>query len=251
MSAKKVVFISHIFEEKEYAQIISDVIETAYLGMLDTFVSSDGQSIPTGQRWLDLIDDALSKSAIQISLCSPVSIKRPWINFEAGASWIRKIPVIPICHSGLQKGKLPIPLALLQSVDADNQSDLVGMFSMLTQILGATITPQIDYQKLIDDYKTFALDYTYYGRIKDAVFQLVLLEPSLKQLFFSGTIQSAQVQLKDYVLMQVAPKLDILKSDGLLSYVFNNLSVTNQGTFQRGTITLTQKYLANILPKIK
>ncbi len=79
MSAKKVVFISHIFEEKEYAQIISEVIKTAYLGMLDTFVSSDGQSIPTGQRWLDLIDEALSRSAIQISLCSPNSIKRAWI----------------------------------------------------------------------------------------------------------------------------------------------------------------------------
>ncbi len=101
-------------------------------------------------------------------------------NFEAGASWIRKIPVIPICHSGLQKGKLPIPLALLQSVDADNQNDLAGMFSTLTQTLGATISPQVDYQKLINDYKVFALYYTYFSRIKDTVFEIVLLEPSLK-----------------------------------------------------------------------
>jgi hypothetical protein len=125
------------------------------------------------------------------------------------------------------------------------------MFSTLTQTLGATISPQVDYQKLINDYKVFALYYTYFSRIKDTVFEIVLLEPSLKQLFFSGTIQSTPARLKDYILMQVAPKLDILNTEGLLSYFFNTTLMTGQGTFQEDNITLTQKYLVDILPKLK
>jgi hypothetical protein len=246
----KLVFISHITEEAELAKLLSDVIKKSYLGMLDTFVSSDGQSIPSGARWLDTIDKALNDSAIQISLCSPQSIKRPWINFEAGASWIRKIPVIPLCHSGLQKGSLPIPLALLQSADIDNIGDLTGMFSTLTATLGAKIPPTVDYSSFIANYKIFANDYTYVNKIKNAVYEILSIENNLRPLFLSGSMQSASVTLADYQVMQIAPKLDILRNESLLSYVFNGTQMTAQGTFKSGNITLSQKYLADILPKL-
>ena len=69
MTEKKLVFISHITEESELAQIISSEIKSSFLGLLDTFVSSNGESLPAGGRWLEKIDDALNNFAIQISLC--------------------------------------------------------------------------------------------------------------------------------------------------------------------------------------
>ncbi|MBO2661846.1 MULTISPECIES: hypothetical protein [Shewanella] len=46
MDQKKLVFISHITEERELAMILSTEIKKSFLGMLDTFVSSDGASLP-------------------------------------------------------------------------------------------------------------------------------------------------------------------------------------------------------------
>lgn len=250
MNNKKLVFISHITEEGELAQILSEQIKGSYLGMLDTFVSSDGESIPAGGRWLDSIDTALNESAIQISLCSPKSIKRPWINFEAGASWIRKIPVIPLCHSGLTKGELPIPLAMLQSADYDNENDLDTMFSTLSNVLGAA-KPNIDYSDLIKKSNEFVLNYTYINEVKNSVFTLCEVEPSTKQLFLSGQIQSQMLSIQDYLLPTVVPALESLKLKGLLTYTGAGTTISGQGTLRGFSITLTNSYLTDILPKLK
>lgn len=248
---KKLVFISHITEESELAQILSEEIKKSYLGMLDIFVSSDGESLPAGGRWLDTIDKALTNSAIQISLCSPQSIKRPWINFEAGASWIRRIPVVPVCHSGLTKSQLPVPLAMLQATDIDNESDLKTLFEELTKILGANQTPTIDYQNIISKANDFSHKYTYLNKIKNAIYDITNMFSELNQLFFSGQIQSTPIQILDFQYMQLAPSLEILSQEGLINYAFNQTMITGQGTFKGGNITLTQKYFEELLPMLK
>lgn len=100
--SKPIIFISHITEEKEIAIELKKLIEKKILGMMEVFVSSDENSIKLGHKWLEDITYALKNCVIEIILCSSESIKRPWINFEAGAGWIREnIPVIPLCHSGM------------------------------------------------------------------------------------------------------------------------------------------------------
>jgi len=248
---KKLVFISHITEESELAQILSEEIKKAYLGMLDTFVSSDGESLPAGGRWLDIIDEALTKSAIQISLCSPQSIKRPWINFEAGASWIRRIPVVPVCHSGLSKSQLPVPLAMLQATDINNESDLRTLFEELTKILGATQTPNINYSEIISKANNFSHKYTYLNKIKSAIADITNMFNDLNKLFFSGEIQSTPIQIQDFEYMKLAPSLEILSQEGLINYAFNQTMMTGKGTFKDGNITLTEKYFTELLPMLK
>ena len=248
---KKLVFISHITEESELAQMLSEEIKKSYLGMLDIFVSSDGESLPAGGRWLDMIDNALTNSAIQISLCSPQSIKRPWINFEAGASWIRRIPVIPVCHSGLTKNQLPIPLAMLQATNIDSETDLRALFDELTKILGANQTPIIDYQMIINNAKKFSHKYTYLNKIKSAIYSITSMINELNQLFFSGKTQSMRIQIPDFQYMQLAPSLEILTQEGLINYAFNQTVMTGQGTFKGVNITLTKKYFEELLPMLK
>jgi len=66
---------------------------------------------------LDRIDQAITESGILIAICSPISIARPWVNFEIGCAWIKEIPIILICHSGLTKSTLPPPIATFQALD--------------------------------------------------------------------------------------------------------------------------------------
>src|SRR5688572_27223207 len=101
MSAAK-IFISHISNEKEIAAAVKSQLDDDFLGLLDIFVSSDLESISAGKNWLDEVEDHLSKADILIILCSKNSIGRPWVNFEAGAVWLRKVPIIPVCHSTIK-----------------------------------------------------------------------------------------------------------------------------------------------------
>lgn len=137
---KELVFISHITEESELAIEIKEVIKTAFLGMIDVFVSSDGESIELGELWLNKIRENLKKCSVEIILCSNESIKRPWINFEAGAGWIKDIPVIPICHSGMTKENLPTPINSLQSIEIAN---LEKILPILAKALNCQV-PQIN-----------------------------------------------------------------------------------------------------------
>lgn len=249
--SKKLVFISHVTEEKELAQILSEEIKKSYLGMLDTFVSSDGQSLPAGGRWLDMIDSALNQSAIQISLCSPLSIKRPWINFEAGASWIRKIPVVPVCHSGLRKNALPIPLAMLQAADIDNKDDLNVMFNELTKVLGATVSPNIDYDSIIERSNEFQKKYTYVNVIKTAVYEIINICPEMNELLLSGAIQSKTIQIRDFQYNDMVRHLEYLSKEGLVIYGFNQTLMNGAGTFKGGTIMVTPHYLNDVVNLIR
>lgn len=246
---KELVFISHIREESELAILLSEEIKSAFLEILDTFVSSDPDSIPSGSRWLDEIDDALTKAAVMIILCSPQSIRRPWINFEAGAAWIRRIPSIPLCHSGLAKTELPAPLSALESSDLDNQSDLAKIFDDLTKILDCR-RPDIDLISFIERCRPLIHKYTYLNRIKQAIQTIVNLQPKLKSLFFSGEPSTGEFGFKGYEYNQAAPALDLLKSESLIDYVMR-VTLMGPNEFRGGNIGVTEKYLNEVLPLLK
>ncbi len=151
---KSLVFISHITEEKEIALALKQLVETTFLGMIEVFVSSDPTSIKLGRKWLDEITHALKTCAVEIILASPESVKRPWINFEAGAGWIREIPVIPLCHSGMTPSNLPAPLGTLQAATATKENELKLVFPVLAEAIGCTL-PQIDYSEFISVVNAF------------------------------------------------------------------------------------------------
>lgn len=128
---KPVIFISHVSEEADLAKILKRTIEGDFLQMVKVFVSSDTASIQAGQNWLDSVGEALRLASAEIILCSKTSLSRPWINFEAGAGWMRKIPIVPVCHSGLKPRDLPMPLSVLQGIVA---SEIDGLDRLYVQI---------------------------------------------------------------------------------------------------------------------
>lgn len=175
------VFISHITEEARLAKVLKSRIENTFAGNVDCFVSSDNQDIPAGSKWLDKIKDGLNGSKLSIILCSPVSISRPWINFEAGASWIKDIPLVPICHSGLTKSSLPSPLSTFQGLDIDDDKFTHDFLSSMAKHLEFSQIPDINHS----DFKQ---------EIKKSLSSIVLTQP--KGEVFVENNKSSQLLLE-------------------------------------------------------
>ena len=129
------MFISHISEEARVAARLKTTLTNDFPGFLEVFVSSDTESIAAGEVWFTSISDALRESSIFLVLCSPISIHRPWINFEAGAAWMKDIPVIPLCHAGLRLRDLPMPLSARQGLALDDAEGLRGLYNRIAAIL--------------------------------------------------------------------------------------------------------------------
>ena len=147
----KNIFISHITEEKEVAIIIKKLIEEIFPGQTEIFVSSDGESIIAGTKWLDEISKALNQSDLLITLCSEMSIKRPWINFELGAGWTKDIPIIPVCYLGMTKKQLPQPIAMLQAMDLIDANLLKYMFEGIAKNLKLTLPNRLHFESMMDE----------------------------------------------------------------------------------------------------
>ncbi len=43
--------------------------------------------------------------------------QNPWVNFEAGAGWILKLLVIPVCYGNMDKGSMPKSYSSFQAVN--------------------------------------------------------------------------------------------------------------------------------------
>jgi TIR domain len=150
--ANKQVFISHISAETEIAKRLKQRLDNDFLGMLEIFVSSDRETIRAGEKWLDQVNRALKAADAEVVLCSKESVGRPWVNFEAGAAWLRGIPVIPVCHSGLSLVDLPVPLNMLQGIECSSPDGLHKLYDAMAAVLGVK-TPAVDFQAMAADMR--------------------------------------------------------------------------------------------------
>jgi TIR domain len=227
--AKVVVFLSHITEEKALAEIIKGHIERDFIGLIDVFVSSDDRSINIGRRWLSDVDNALRTAAAMIVLCSPDSVKRPWINFEAGAAWIREIPVAPVCHTGMQPSGLPVPLNLLQAIDASREQDWEGLYRTIAGRLDSTI-PSGQFTDLVEEVTDFERDYRFIRHVRESILTLIAIKPKMRQLFVPDSeINTAEGRIPSHQIDQMRAPLASLQNQGILKFSLGNWSVTLGG----------------------
>jgi hypothetical protein len=166
---KPLVFISHITEERNIAEALKRILQKSFLGMIEVFVSSSPDSIPAGNNWLETISNALNSCRAEIILASPISVKRPWINFEAGAGWVRGVPIVPLCHSGMTPSKLPVPLNLLQTFQAKDEDSLrKRLLPILAQVVGCEV-PEIDLTELLRALSAYHSEEDEYTWVKDGL----------------------------------------------------------------------------------
>lgn len=158
MVEKPRVFISHISDEAALADVLKKRLLKDCLGLIDVFVSSDEISIEAGANWLEAVESALKSAKIELILCSKASVKRPWINFEAGAGWFRGVLIVPVCHTGLRPSDLPMPLTVLQAIEANKQTGIEKRYRLLARTIGCD-SPSTDFGTLITEVEAFEQSY--------------------------------------------------------------------------------------------
>jgi hypothetical protein len=121
------VFVSFVHEDQHVAEAVHHLItKEVGLDFNEVFLSSDLRQVSPGDPWVEKIRVALQQCEVLVSMLSARSVRRPWINFEAGAVWIRKQHVIPVCYGNMSKGALPLPYLAMQAVNIPEQAgDLV------------------------------------------------------------------------------------------------------------------------------
>lgn len=111
------VFISFIHEEERVATAARDLLRDKLGAEHNIFLSADTWQVRAGEVWLERIREELERARVLVFLLSPNSISRPWVNFEAGAAWLARKRIVPVCFGGLDRGNLPRPYSDFQALD--------------------------------------------------------------------------------------------------------------------------------------
>jgi hypothetical protein len=117
--------------------------------MVDVFLS---ENVQLGADWLSEIKLALNRADIIIVLFSRASQGRPWINIEAGYGVMAEKLVIPVCHSGLAKDRLPVIYGLRQGLNLTDRSDVLKLLETIAAATPARRLLVHDKQQVVDDW---------------------------------------------------------------------------------------------------
>lgn len=111
------VFISHISDEALVAELLKFLILDSFSKKVNVFVSTDYESISSGEEWYRKIVDAIMQATIVVALISRVSVERPWINFECGVAAGSGGHLFPLVIRDFRLGELKPPLQPLHARD--------------------------------------------------------------------------------------------------------------------------------------
>jgi len=134
------IFISHAEADKGIAMALKRLIGSLFHEQIDTFVSSDEESIRLGEQWFEIITSALHQADSILVLCSPESVRRPWVNFEFGGAYFLGKSVIPICIKEMRLEDLPSPYNRFQGFTGSDYPRLIHLLGEIAQRIGFQIS---------------------------------------------------------------------------------------------------------------
>jgi len=129
---KPTLFFSHSSKDRDMILTIKNKLMSATGGVLDIFMSSDGQSIPFGTNWIHKIEEGLNDAKIMFVFVTENSLPSGWIYFEAGFAYNKGIKVIPV-GIGVDIGALKAPLNLLQGFNITSGDSLNNFISVVNK----------------------------------------------------------------------------------------------------------------------
>jgi hypothetical protein len=138
--SKPTLFISHASSDGEFANAIKQEIEKVFANGVSVYCTSSPGSIGAGSDWLADIEHKLSVAQAVIAIVTPVSIERPWLWFEVGATWSKGrsglCKIYPLCVAEINPSDLPSPLDRLQALSLARATDLKLLFQALIDQFG-------------------------------------------------------------------------------------------------------------------
>jgi hypothetical protein len=142
------ILISHISDEALIALLLKDFIESTFLGQAEVLLSSNSGDSGVGDKWLVGLDGALTSADLLLVLCSPKSIRQPWIHFEFGCAWTKSLPISCLCHSGLNRIGLPSHLRTFEVLEVDDDNFMEQLFEDLKKRFGIRRLPRLSYDTM-------------------------------------------------------------------------------------------------------
>lgn len=127
---KPTIFFSHSSKDQEIILPLKNELEDITSGVMDIFMSSDGQSIPFGRNWVHKIEEGLNNAKIMFVFITENSINTAWIYFEAGYAYSKNVRVIPV-GIGVDIGCLKAPLNLLQGFNITVDESLNNFITII------------------------------------------------------------------------------------------------------------------------
>ena len=146
------VWLSHINEEAQVASLLKQWIESSL--DRDVLASGEAENIQLGEQRLAQVDRALGEAQVVVLLCSERSIARPWINFESGCAWFKRLPVIAVCHSGCSTTDLLPPLGSFQAFDLTDAASCQALLETLASHLQKKRVPRINYDLMVAELRS-------------------------------------------------------------------------------------------------
>ncbi len=137
---KPAIFISHASSDGEFANAIKQEIEKVFADGVNVFCTSSPGAISVGSDWLETIEGKLGTAQAIIVIVTPVSIEKPWLWFELGATWLKgrtgNCLIYPLCAPEINLSVLPSPLDRLQALSMGKAPDLTILFEALIKQFG-------------------------------------------------------------------------------------------------------------------
>jgi hypothetical protein len=145
------VFLSHIKEEAPVASVLKEWIESSL--DRDVHLSGEAQNIELGKQRLAEVDRALGEAELVLLLCSERAVGRPWINFESGCAWFKRVPVMAVCHCGCSTAELPPPLGSFPAFDLTDAASCQALLQTLAKHLKRKRVPRINCDLMVAELR--------------------------------------------------------------------------------------------------
>ncbi len=169
----KTIFISHAAEDAVLAETVKTQIDNVFEKKVDVFVSSIPGTISPGSDWLDKIIGNLTKNNAFIVLVTPYSEKRPFVWFEIGFSWLRRLnkncEIYAICAPPIDTGNLPEPLCRLQATSLACEKQTRAFFDKLTKQFNMKNLGTLEFIKIHNSLPTYPSKITQTENINEII----------------------------------------------------------------------------------
>ncbi len=132
------VFISHSGRDATLAKSLVNLLQKSMrLSSDDIRCSSvDGYRLPGGVSTDERLRTEVHDAELIVGLITPDSIKSLYVTFELGARWGAKKPMIPILASGATPAHLAGPLAGINALSCNNESQINQLVEEVASYLG-------------------------------------------------------------------------------------------------------------------
>lgn len=142
-----VLFVSHAAVDMELALSLKKAVAQCFPS-LTIFDASDPESLKPTEDWVRCVLDNLKATNLVLVIATERSMTRPWVWFEAGASWEKTRRLATYGIGRTTKGSLPLPFSVYMAVTLTEPRDLEMLFHLIEARLGGRNEHASDFEEL-------------------------------------------------------------------------------------------------------